>query len=368
VAPQPTYATSAPFNPYAIFPNTKAILHIVGDLQTMCEKWTKEEKSAKRRLVEFQREQTGSTITTSFKAVSPEERSPNNPCISCILWEKKGQCYVTSVDTIALLEALVAVRFTVEEKNRIRRNLEGFKPYTVSKAKDECDDIFRLIMGFPNPKPRNIEKDIKIFPWSILSSALKKIIGKYVSTTPSCFQPPMGREGASYDKNTNHCSFPQSASYSSTSSVLTPTTVTYGNTGPEVATRERAQPPTASPTSTTSSGMPSAYQTGMASTALSPNLAAGDLRPGMSHLVPPTGSHLGQWQTGQYGSSHYGSGTTGSATGRAGWDMAPFLEPQGNTSAAAQTLAYSFRGTGSRSSQSSAGAAQHPSYHPTTRS
>jgi hypothetical protein len=33
--------------------------------------------------------------------------------------------YVTSVDTIYLLESLVAVRFTVEEKNRIRRNLEG---------------------------------------------------------------------------------------------------------------------------------------------------------------------------------------------------------------------------------------------------
>jgi len=38
-----------------------------------------------------------------------------------------------------------------------------------------------LIMGFPNPKPRNIEKDVKVFPWEILSSALKKIIGKYVS-------------------------------------------------------------------------------------------------------------------------------------------------------------------------------------------
>ena len=37
-------------------------------------------------------------------------------------------------------------------------------------------------MGFPNPKPRNIKKDIdSIFLWSILSSALKKIISKYVS-------------------------------------------------------------------------------------------------------------------------------------------------------------------------------------------
>jgi hypothetical protein len=168
------------FNPYAIYPNAKATLNIHGDLQSMCQGWTSVEKAAKRRLVEFSRTQIGSSIDATFRAVSPEERSPNNPCISCIYWEKKREYFCTSVDTIALLEALVAVRFTVEEKNRIRRNLEGFKPYTVSKSKDECDDIFRLIMGFPNPKPRNIEKDIKIFTWHHLGLALKKIIGKYV--------------------------------------------------------------------------------------------------------------------------------------------------------------------------------------------
>jgi hypothetical protein len=193
--PPPSYGSSHSFNPYAIYPNSKAVLNIVGDLQTMCENWTKDEKAAKRRLVEFQRSQSGSTITTTFKAVAQEERSPNNPCVSCIFWERKRQWYVTSVDTIALLEALVAVRFTVEEKNRIRRNLEGFKPYTVSKAKDECDDIWRLIMGFPNPKPRNIEKDIKIFPWSIMTSALKKIISKYVSLTLLGFPCTRSRVG-----------------------------------------------------------------------------------------------------------------------------------------------------------------------------
>lgn len=88
---------------------------------------------------------------------------------------------MTSVDTIFLLESLVAVRFTVEEKNRIRRNLEGFRPMTVSKAKADSEEFFKIIMGFPNPKPRNIEKDVKVFPWKILAHALKKIIGKYVS-------------------------------------------------------------------------------------------------------------------------------------------------------------------------------------------
>jgi hypothetical protein len=51
-------------------------------------------------------------------------------------------------------------------------------------------------MGFPAPKPRNIEKDVKVFPWKILSHALKKIIGKYVSAL-QCY---------SAIRSTNHAS------------------------------------------------------------------------------------------------------------------------------------------------------------------
>ncbi|KAF9239179.1 hypothetical protein DTO027I6_9589 [Penicillium roqueforti] len=181
------------FNPYAIYP-TKAILKLNGDLDTMTQGWTKEERACRRRLVQFTRSQTGSTIQGEFKAVSPDDRAPNSICISCISWEDKNECYVTSVDTIYLLESLVAVRFTVEEKNRIRRNLEGFRPLTVSKAKVESEDFFKVIMGFPAPKPRNIEKDVKVFPWKVLSQALKKIIGKYsasYSSTASAIPTPM---------------------------------------------------------------------------------------------------------------------------------------------------------------------------------
>lgn len=172
--------SGAAFNPYAMYPNSKAVLKIEGDLDKMAENWTDEEWNAKRRLVHFRRSQSGSTITTSFNAVPPEDRPQHSICISCIWWEEKQDCFVTSVDTIYLLESLVAVRFTVEEKNRIRRNLEGFRPLTVSKAKADSEEFFKVIMGFPNPKPRNIEKDVKVFPWKILSHALKKIISKYV--------------------------------------------------------------------------------------------------------------------------------------------------------------------------------------------
>lgn len=158
-------------------------MNIQGDLESMARNWTEEEWEAKRRLVLFKREQNGSTITTTFQGVSGEERPPSAICISCIYWEEKGDFFVTSVDTIYLLEQLVAARFTVEEKNRIRRNLEGFRPLTVSKGKPDSEEFFKVIMAFPNPKPRNIEKDVKVFYWKDLANALKKIIGKYVSVT-----------------------------------------------------------------------------------------------------------------------------------------------------------------------------------------
>jgi hypothetical protein len=186
--------TSQSFNPYAMYPS-KAVLKLNGDLDSMAEGWSLEEWDAKRRLVQFSRRQNGSTIHTDFKAVAPEDRQPNSICISCIWWEEKKDCYVTSVDTIFLLESLVAVRFTVEEKNRIRRNLEGFRPLTVSKSKADSEEFFKVIMGFPSPKPRNIEKDVKVFPWKILAHALKKIIGKYsasYSSTASALPTPMG--------------------------------------------------------------------------------------------------------------------------------------------------------------------------------
>ncbi|KAL2825177.1 hypothetical protein BDW59DRAFT_172472 [Aspergillus cavernicola] len=182
------------FNPYAMYPS-KAILKLNGDLDTMVQTWTHEEQHAKRRLVQFARMQSGSIIQADFKPVTPEERAPNSICISCIYWAERDECFVTSVDTIYLLESLVGVRFTVEEKNRIRRNLEGFRPLTVSKSKADSEDFFKVIMGFPAPKPRNIEKDVKVFPWKILGHALKKIIGKYsasYSSTAGALPTPIG--------------------------------------------------------------------------------------------------------------------------------------------------------------------------------
>ena len=46
-------------------------------------------------------------------------------------------------------------------------------------------------MDFPIPKPRGIEKDIKVFPWDSLEAGLKKVMEKYVrsSLLRSCTLP-----------------------------------------------------------------------------------------------------------------------------------------------------------------------------------
>lgn len=163
----------------------KAVLKLNGDLGMMAVGWANEEWTCRRRLVQFWRTQDGNTIDATFRPIAQADFVPNSIVISCIFRDDKNECYVTSVDTIYLLEALVGGRFTVEEKNRIRRNLEGFKPTTVSKSKADSEPFFSTIMGYVAPKPRTIEKDVKVFPWKVLSSALKKIIGKYVRLSPA---------------------------------------------------------------------------------------------------------------------------------------------------------------------------------------
>ncbi|KAF9097446.1 hypothetical protein BGX29_005765 [Mortierella sp. GBA35] len=172
------------YNPYASLLN-KANLKFTGNMDDMAINWSGEEWESHRRLVQFWRRQDGNDIHCSFASVAPAERQPNSIVVSCIYWAEKNDCFLTSVDCIYLLESLIAVRFTVEEKNRIRRNLEGFRPITVSKCKPESAEFFKLIMSFPNPKPRNIEKDVKVFPWKVLPYALKKIISKYTASYSS---------------------------------------------------------------------------------------------------------------------------------------------------------------------------------------
>lgn len=56
----------------------------------------------------------------------------------------------------------------MDEKNSIRRNLEGFHPLTVTKGKADSKAFFKVIMAFPKPKPHNLAKDVKVFHWKDL--------------------------------------------------------------------------------------------------------------------------------------------------------------------------------------------------------
>ncbi|KAJ6475230.1 hypothetical protein C8R47DRAFT_692699 [Mycena vitilis] len=161
------------------------VLEIVTPLESLCREWDVAELQAGRRLVRFQKVQDGRRVILSCEPIEQNEYSEADSVISCIYREEAEMCYVTSVDIIYLLERLTNDEFPVEEKNRIRRNLEGLRPTTVSKHKPGSEAFFQRIMDFPDPKPRNIEKDLKVFEWIQLGQALEKIMSKYSIYTSS---------------------------------------------------------------------------------------------------------------------------------------------------------------------------------------
>jgi len=147
----------------------------------MCHNWTSDEMHANRRLVRFDKIQVGCRLIVSCEPIRQDEYCENDSVISCIYHEETDTHVFTSVDVIFLLECLTGNLFPVDEKNRCRRNLEGLGPETVSKNKPRMSPFFQRIMAMTRPMPRNIEKDIKVFPWDLLPQALVKILSKYVS-------------------------------------------------------------------------------------------------------------------------------------------------------------------------------------------
>ncbi|KAG1777021.1 hypothetical protein EV702DRAFT_948143, partial [Suillus placidus] len=156
-----------------------ASLDIMVMLDSFCYNWDDLEMQAGRRLVRFSRIRDGNKLLVSAERISPDDYDAKDIVISCIYRDETDSCCVTSVDIIHLLQKLVAAEFVVEEKNRIRRNLEGLRPTTVSKSRPGFEGLFQRIMDFPDPKPRKIEKDLKVFDWKLLPQALDKIISKY---------------------------------------------------------------------------------------------------------------------------------------------------------------------------------------------
>ncbi|CAL1707999.1 unnamed protein product [Somion occarium] len=168
------------FGPGENMPDSQRVILDVGSpVETMAVDWTDEEVKVGRRLIRFYSQQNGTKLTVTCDHIKQDDYHEGDAVVSCIYRKDTNSCYVTSVDIICLLESLTNESFEIEEKNRIRRNLEGFRPKTVSKNRSGSEDFFQQIMDFPAPKPRNIEKDVKVFDWNVLPQALDKIISKY---------------------------------------------------------------------------------------------------------------------------------------------------------------------------------------------
>ncbi|KAI8396380.1 hypothetical protein FOFC_20928, partial [Fusarium oxysporum] len=158
----------------------KVVLNITGDLISMGENWSTDDKANIRRIVLFYKTLMGSTLNATCKLVNAHSQSEDGQCISCIWWAKKGECYATGVEIINLLEYLTTAprKLTRIDKGRIRGRLKMFEPSTVSKESTGNQDFYNIIMNFPDLKARNSDKQgFKVYPWKKLESALKTIVG-----------------------------------------------------------------------------------------------------------------------------------------------------------------------------------------------
>jgi hypothetical protein len=162
-------------------------IEFLRDFRNVVRKWTiKERETHKRRLITLfpTRVPLEYKLTLDYAITPLLEYDPESITISCIYWPERNDFFYTSVDFIATMERVLDSTFSVEEKNRIRRNMETFRPMTVTKGMDGSVDFFHTIMQFGDPKPRKIEKDVKVFRWATFEKAVAKIVEKWVRDLP----------------------------------------------------------------------------------------------------------------------------------------------------------------------------------------
>jgi hypothetical protein len=153
-------------------------LKLEGDLKGLGKNLSVEEIARRRRLVRFVREEDGNMLRLSFYPIRQEEYEEGYFVISCIYREDSCDTWCTSVDMMKLIEYISQDKTSDKEKGRIRRNLEFLRPTTVSRM--VRPQLFQILMDFPMPKPRTIEKAIKVFKWNSLVAGLNKVMEKYV--------------------------------------------------------------------------------------------------------------------------------------------------------------------------------------------
>jgi hypothetical protein len=158
--------------------HVRVALHLEGDLRSVGKDLSDEEKVRCRRLVRFVRKEEGNKLRLFFYPIRQEEYEEGFFVISCIYREDSRDTWCTSVDLIHLIEFISQETKSNNEKGRIRRNLEFLRPTTVSRV--VRPQLFQILMDFPMPKPRTIEKAVKVFRWNSLVTGLNKVMEKYV--------------------------------------------------------------------------------------------------------------------------------------------------------------------------------------------
>lgn len=149
-------------------------------LQNLSGNWTEEELEIGRRLAKFTTVREGNNFILSCEIIRQEAYDTEDVVISCIYYKNTDEYYVTSVDILYLFENVADEALGTSEKTRLRRNIQSFLPTRVEKADREYGELYTQIMRFPPPKPRTIEKKIKVFRWVLLEDILSKIASKYV--------------------------------------------------------------------------------------------------------------------------------------------------------------------------------------------
>lgn len=148
--------------------------------EDMPKDWSEKEIRHERRLVQLTIHREGRNLfRIKSEAIPPDYGvlEKNVLVISCIRWDEKNAYVLTSVDLLHVLENLVGETFSTQEKSRIRRNLQFLRPVTVNRTSSAR--LFNSVMAMENPRPRNIEKDLKVFRWLSLYVALTKVLSKY---------------------------------------------------------------------------------------------------------------------------------------------------------------------------------------------
>jgi len=157
--------------------------------------WSLFELRSRRRLVAFTCKTDKARLIAEFTAVpvSTLDLAPSGSIvISCIYVQDhtsqlQNSCIVTSYDFINLIKWMLGTPawYEVDERNRVRRNLEVFSPVTLQKVgSHDYLDLFRQVTSYENPRPWNIQKDFKVFDWSLVETMMREIVKKYSVIVP----------------------------------------------------------------------------------------------------------------------------------------------------------------------------------------